>query len=178
MVGDLSILCYKWLGNWVNLRGKRIWSQNLRRFSSWGFLLKRYIIHHILAVILPIFFKTMFTLVIIKVAEGSYFVVRLACHGIPIVLEILRGTIQVGGSIPVSRCGGMKEKSLLPDFPCWDILQFQFWQKFICIIQACLDLTQYQVHSVLKIIWTTKSFISRYSNLSQPICYVWNPMVS
>ncbi len=32
-------LIHKWLGNWVNLRGKPIWFQNHSRFSSWGFLL-------------------------------------------------------------------------------------------------------------------------------------------
>ncbi len=40
--GNLSILSCQCIGNWVNLRGKPIWFQNLRRFSYWGFLLKKF----------------------------------------------------------------------------------------------------------------------------------------
>ncbi len=46
------------MGNWVNLRGKPIWFQNLHRFSSWGFLLKNFLFdfylsryHHILGIL-------------------------------------------------------------------------------------------------------------------------------
>ena len=36
--GDLPISWYQSMGNWVNLRGKPFWFKNIRRFSSWGFL--------------------------------------------------------------------------------------------------------------------------------------------